>query len=114
LQQHDLRVVQTRGDRQPPELIAGQRQGLLRGPQLLAQPYVLLGQLAVLGPGTGQLLFQVGDGPVRVRPWLPFGVGKPPDQLHEQPPGQLVIIEVAGHGTGHGTGRCRRAGHRGL
>jgi hypothetical protein len=43
LQQHDFRVVEFRGERQPPDMVPGHGDGLLRRPQLLAEPDVLLG-----------------------------------------------------------------------
>jgi uncharacterized protein len=62
LQQHDLGVVEFPGKRQPPDMVPGESDGLLRRPQLLPEPDVLLGEPAVLGPRASQLVLEVGDG----------------------------------------------------
>jgi hypothetical protein len=110
LQQHHLAAVQVGADRQPADLFGGQLQRALRGPELLPQPDVLLGQLAVLAPRRGQLVLQAGNGLLQGRlvrrhrtvrrARLRAGRGQPPDHLHQQAPGQLVVVEPGRAGTG--------------
>ena len=120
--------------RQPADLLGGQRQRPLRGLELLPQPDVLLGQLAVLGPRRGQLVLQAADrflqhqliGVDRLvhgrrssrtvrQARLRFGRRQSPDDLHQQAPRQFVVVEPgrsrgcrAGCGDPSGT-RGRRA-----
>jgi hypothetical protein len=99
LQQHYLVAVQVGGDGQPADLFPGQRQRALRRRELLAQPDVLLGQLAVLGPGAGQLVLQPGDRLAQrrrvKRPGFRLGRREPPNDLDQQPPGQLIVIKLS-------------------
>jgi uncharacterized protein len=50
-QQHHLRVVQVGSDRYPPDMLPGERDGLLSQPELLAQPEVLLSEPVRRRPG---------------------------------------------------------------
>jgi hypothetical protein len=78
-------------------VLGGQRQRPLCRLELLSQPDVLLGQLAVLGPRGRQLVLQPADRVLRFRTIRAararLGRGQPPDHLDQQPPRQLVIIE---------------------
>jgi len=120
LQQHHLAAVQVGADRQPADLFGSQLQRPLRGPELLPQPDVLLGQLAVLAPRRGQLVLQAGDGLLQGRlvrrhrtvrrARLRAGRGQPPDHLHQQAPGQLVVVEPVRGADGPGAARAARPG----
>src|SRR5262249_23275657 len=110
LKQPDLGAVEPDGGRVGRRALLGLGQALLRRSQLLTQLGVLLGQPPLLGPDAGQLLLQAGHGPgerdiVRalagrgVLRWLRALHRQRADPLHDlqqQPPRQLVVVELLG------------------
>src|SRR5215472_8552243 len=147
LEQPDLGAVEPDGGRVGGGALLGLGEALLRRAQLLAQLGVLLGQPLLVGPDAGQLLLQAGHGPgerdIAVRgpadgPRVLDGLealhrqrAEPLHYLQQQPPSQLVVVEVlaacsaalrrgrpgaalAGHRPGRALRRHARPGrHRG-
>src|SRR5262245_42817477 len=111
LKQPDLGAVQPDGGRVGRGALLGLGQALLRRSQLLTQLGVLLGQPPLPGPDAGQLLLQAGHGPgerdIAVRALAGRGGlrwlrtlhrqrAEPLNDLQQQPPRQLVVVELLG------------------
>jgi hypothetical protein len=74
---------------------------------LLAQPHVFCGHGPVPGPCGSELSLKPGNGLLKIA----RGGGEPPDDLNEQPAGELVVVQ-SGRGRRPGTAAHGHPGRR--